>query len=168
MSWKDNCDSLCPIARALTVVGDRWTLLILRELSFGVHRFEEIQAQTEMSSHSLASRLKQMEEAEIVARRLYSTRPDRYEYFATDKGKDLDAVLLALRAWNLKWDHRSSKEEFAVKLVHKKSGELIDGNWQNPPGESFSFDHTDARMSDSYRAEREGKRKKFSAGKRRR
>ena len=96
MSWDEVCESVCPIARSLSVVGDRWTLLILRELSMGSRRFEEIQAQTGMSSFLLSTRLKRLEKDGVIERRLYNERPPRYEYHATAKGKDLDEVLLFL------------------------------------------------------------------------
>lgn len=102
MSWDCVSDTVCPIARALSVVGDRWTLLILRELIMGVRRFDELQAQTGMSSHLLSTRLKRMEQDGIVERRLYSKKPPRYEYLQTAKGKDLDPVILMLRSWGMK------------------------------------------------------------------
>src|SRR5271163_3427229 len=103
MSVPETCDSVCEVARALSVVGDRWTLLIMRELTLSMHKFEEIQAHTGMSSHLLSARLKRMEEEGLLKRMQYSTRPTRYEYHATPKGKELDAVTLALRAWALRW-----------------------------------------------------------------
>src|SRR5271155_504435 len=88
----ETCDSVCEIARALSVVGDRWTLLIMREVGFGMRKFEEIQAYTGISSHLLTTRLKRMEKQGLLQRRRYKTHPARYEYVATPKGKELDAV----------------------------------------------------------------------------
>ncbi len=161
MGWDDNFDSICPIARALCAVGDRWALLIMRELAMGVRRFEEIQAQTGMASNCLSSRLKQLEEDEIIERRRYSTRPDRYEYHATEKGKELDAVLLAFRTWALKWDSSCAGKEVAAELKYKKTGETIDQNWNIPAGEIFSFENTECSISPALQAERENKRRKF-------
>src|SRR5947209_15441482 len=111
MSWDDVAESLCPIARACSVVGDRWTLLILRELALGTRRFDDLQAQTGMSSHLLSTRLKRLEQDGVIERALYSERPPRYEYERTAKGKELDQVLLLLRAWGLKHGGYGPKQE---------------------------------------------------------
>ena len=96
MGWQDVGASLCPVARALAVVGDRWTVLIVRELFLGTRRFEDFQAQTGMSSHLLSTRLKRLESDGIVRRTPYSERPPRYEYRLTPKGLDLYPLLLSL------------------------------------------------------------------------
>ncbi len=79
--------TLCPVARAETVVGDRWTVLILRELFMRNHRFEEIQAQTGATPQMVAARLKALEADGLVERRPYSTRPPRHDYHLTEKGR---------------------------------------------------------------------------------
>lgn len=91
------------IAYALSIVGDKWTLLIMCELRHGVHHFEEIRLHTGMSSHLLRNRLRRMEAEGVIQRRLYHERPPRYSYEGTDKGKALDAVLQALRRWGMQW-----------------------------------------------------------------
>jgi DNA-binding HxlR family transcriptional regulator len=164
----EGCDSVCEIARALAVVGDRWTLLIMREVGFGMRKFEEIQAYTGMSSHLLSTRLKRMEKQGLLQRRRYSTQPARYEYIATPKGKELDAVSLALRAWTLRWGDYAPGAEPAFRMVHKKSGEVIDASWQIPrDGHPFTFDDVGGSMSVAFRAERAARRAAFQAGKRR-
>ncbi len=67
----------CGIADALSIVGDRWALLVLRELGFGVHRFNDIQANTGAPRDSLATRLRQLEEAGLITRQRYSEHPPR-------------------------------------------------------------------------------------------
>jgi DNA-binding HxlR family transcriptional regulator len=166
MSWGNVSESFCNIARSLSVVGDRWTLLIMREISLGVRRFEEIQAQTGMSSHLLATRLKRLEEDKIVERRVYNAKPLRHEYFATPKGKDLDAVMLALRNWDLRWGGSDGNGAAAVDLVDKKTGEPVDGLWHNQSGETFSFSNTTSVMSAAWKAEREANVAAFYAAKR--
>ena len=91
----------CPIARALKLVGDRWTLLILRDLALeGPQKFHELQASVEgIGPTSLSDRLKLMLENGIVERRFYSEHPPRAEYVITDKGKGLLPVLKALKVW---------------------------------------------------------------------
>ena len=89
----------CSIADALDVVGERWSLLVLRELGFGVHRFNDIQVNTGAPRETLALRLRKLEEANVIERRRYSDRPPRDEYVLTAVGKDLAPVLVALRQW---------------------------------------------------------------------
>ncbi len=90
---------MCSIADALEVVGERWSLLVLRELGFGVHRFQDIQVNTGAPRETLALRLRKLEEAGIIERRRYSDHPPRDEYLLTAAGRDLAPVLAALREW---------------------------------------------------------------------
>jgi DNA-binding HxlR family transcriptional regulator len=162
-----DCDSVCPIARALSVVGDRWTLLIMRELNMGMRRFDDLQAMTGMSSFLLSTRLKRLERDELIEKRRYSARPPRYEYHATPKGKDLDEVLLMLRAWSMKWQTAKLHEEPAVNLVYKRTKAVVDVNWRPPSGKPFSFDDTEGTIGRAFAAERDGRRKAFIAARRR-
>lgn len=120
MGWSKVGDTVCPIARALAVVGDRWTMLILRELFLGLKRFEEFQVQTGMSSHLLSTRLKRLESDGIVIRQLYSERPPRHEYRLTTKGLDLYPLLLSLKAWGEKWGSFEPKAEPALVITHRQ------------------------------------------------
>lgn len=90
---------MCSIADALGVVGERWTLLVLRELGFGVHRFNDIRTNTGAPRETLALRLRKLEEAGLVERRRYSEHPPRDEYLLTQAGKGIIPVLAALREW---------------------------------------------------------------------
>ncbi|WP_296001720.1 helix-turn-helix domain-containing protein [Rugamonas sp.] len=165
MSWDENCDSLCPVARSLLMVGDRWTMLILRELAMGMHRFDELQAQTGMSSHLLTLRLKRMQQDGVIERRQYLERPPRYEYHTTKMGKDLDPLLMMLRTWGRTWLRDLPEGEPAVKLVHKASGVELDDLWQIPGGgRDFTFDDCDATIGPAYAAERERRRVAFQNG----
>jgi DNA-binding HxlR family transcriptional regulator len=89
----------CSVARTLEVVGDRWALLVVREALLGDHRFDEIQRRTGAPRDILAARLKKLVGAGVLERRLYQERPPRYEYHLTDAGRDLHAVITALRQW---------------------------------------------------------------------
>jgi DNA-binding HxlR family transcriptional regulator len=89
----------CPIADALGVIGDRWSLLVIREIGFGVHRFNDIQRHTGMPRDRLAARLRALEQAGLITRRRYSEHPPRHEYLATAAGRALGPVLASLRAW---------------------------------------------------------------------
>src|SRR4051794_7038549 len=90
--------TLCPVARGASVVGDRWTVLVLRELFSENHRFEEIQAQTGATPQMVAARLKTLEAEGLIERRRYSARPLRHDYHLTPKGEAFYPVILALRA----------------------------------------------------------------------
>ena len=93
-------DPNCPVGLALDVVGERWTLLVLRELRFGAQRFQDfLDAIPGLSPAVLSARLKLLEEHGVVERRLYSDHPPRFEYVNTEKGRGLAPVLLALRQW---------------------------------------------------------------------
>lgn len=91
-------DTVCPIALAQRIVGDRWTGLVLRELFLKNHRFEDIQAQSLATPQMLTSRLKKLESDGMIERRPYNTRPLRYEYYLTDMGIAFYPVFFALRA----------------------------------------------------------------------
>jgi DNA-binding HxlR family transcriptional regulator len=91
----------CPIARALDVIGEKWSLLILRDLlRKGPLRFQEIEAGLPgVAPNTVSARLKTLETQGVVATRLYERHPPRYEYLLTEKGKSLRPVLKALSAW---------------------------------------------------------------------
>jgi DNA-binding HxlR family transcriptional regulator len=87
------------LAAALTVVGERWSLLALREMTYGVHRFDQIAAYTGATRDILARRLRTLEAAGVVERRQYTEHPPRYEYHLTPAGHDLYPVLQGLWDW---------------------------------------------------------------------
>ena len=91
----------CPIARSLAVVGDRWTILILRDLVVsGPRKFQDFERSLAgISPNTLSTRLKRLGEAGIVERRFYKPHPPRAEYVLTEKGNELRPVLKALFAW---------------------------------------------------------------------
>ena len=91
----------CPVARTLDVVGERWTLLVLRDLVLhGPRRFQDLQQSLAgVAPNTLSARLKDLERHGLIARRLYSEHPPRLEYHLTEKGRTLGPVLQALRDW---------------------------------------------------------------------
>ena len=89
----------CPIADALELVGDRWSLLVLREISFGVRRFNDIQRHTGAPRDRIVDRLRKLEETGVIARERYSEHPPRHEYVLTEAGAALAPVLTALGDW---------------------------------------------------------------------
>jgi DNA-binding HxlR family transcriptional regulator len=91
----------CPVARTLDIIGERWTILLLRDLFLqGPRRFQNFQESlASVAPNTLSARLKAMEEHGLIARRFYSDHPPRTEYHLTEKGKSLGPVLKALRDW---------------------------------------------------------------------
>jgi DNA-binding HxlR family transcriptional regulator len=89
----------CSIARALEIVGERWTLLIVRDCFLGLRRFEELQQSLGVARNVLTGRLNRLVEEGILERVRYSERPERFEYRLTPKGRDLQIALAGLRQW---------------------------------------------------------------------
>ncbi len=99
MKWNDLAEEACPVARAMSVVGDRWTLLILRDCLFGISRFDVIQARLGVTRHVLSDRLKKLETAGLLERVAYQERPPRYDYRPTQAAKDFVPVMVAMIDW---------------------------------------------------------------------
>lgn len=93
----------CSIARALEVVGERWTLLIVRDVLLGLRRFDELQQSLGIARNVLADRLNRLVEEGVLERVRYSERPERFEYRLTRKGRELDIALTGLRQWGDKY-----------------------------------------------------------------
>jgi DNA-binding HxlR family transcriptional regulator len=110
----------CSVAAALDIIGERWSLLAVREIGYGVHRFSQIAAYTGASRDMLADRLRKLEHAGIIERRPYSDHPPRYEYHLTQAGRELFPVMLALRQWGDKW----AVDSPAVTLRHSCGHQL--------------------------------------------
>ncbi|MEP1144907.1 MAG: helix-turn-helix domain-containing protein [Henriciella sp.] len=102
MKWTDLDDNWCPVARTLSLVGDRWTLLILRDCFLGMSRFDQFVTSTGATRHLISDRLKRLVEADILEKKAYSERPKRYEYVLTEKGHEFAPALLAFRDWGKK------------------------------------------------------------------
>src|SRR5262245_47592615 len=99
----------CPVAKSLEVVGDRWTLLLVRDLLRRARRFQDFQQSlTGIPPNILSDRLKLMEEHGLVTRQFYSEHPPRAEYALTDKGRELGVVVGALAAWGSR-DRKSTR-----------------------------------------------------------
>ena len=91
----------CPVARTLDIIGERWTILLLRDLLLqGPRRFQDFQESLGgLAPNTLSARLKALEARGLIASRLYSEHPPRLEYYLTEEGKSLGPVLKALREW---------------------------------------------------------------------
>jgi DNA-binding HxlR family transcriptional regulator len=106
----------CSIARALEVVGERWTLLIVRDVFLGLRRFDQMQESLGIARNVLTDRLNRLVEEGILERVRYSERPERFEYRLTAKGRELNIALTALRQWGDK--HLSEKPP---RLLRRKA-----------------------------------------------
>jgi DNA-binding HxlR family transcriptional regulator len=107
----------CPVARTLDIVGDRWTLLVLRDISLGHRRFNELlESCAGISTNLLADRLKRLEERGMVERFFYSDHPPRAEYRLTGKGRDFGQVLRAMYRWGTTHEPRETDGQLAQTL----------------------------------------------------
>src|SRR5437588_11784769 len=123
MLRSDYANQNCSIARALEVVGERWSILVLREAFLGTHRFDETQRHLGVARNVLQARLERLVQAEILKKVRYQDRPPRYEYRLTAKGVDLWPVVVALLKWG---DRYEAPHGPPVVLVHKECGGELD------------------------------------------
>jgi DNA-binding HxlR family transcriptional regulator len=127
----------CSIAGVLDAVGDRWAVLILRDLSLGLSKYEELRRSTGITHATLSDRLRHLEENELIERRRYQTGPDRYEYLLSRKGGDIVLVIQALAQVGDKWAvtgdagpplkfvNKNSGRPVKLALVDDKSGDVV-------------------------------------------
>jgi len=108
----------CAIARTLAFLGERWTMLVMREIGLGRRRFDEIQEVLGVASNVLSARLATLVDEGIVERRPYSSHPGRFEYHLTDKGRELLPVLRAM----MRWGNRHKVKQPPVVLIHTDCG----------------------------------------------
>jgi len=115
----------CSVARSLEVIGEWWTLLILRDAFFGVSRFEAFQERLGIARNVLATRLDTLVDHGVLERRCYDEARARFDYVLTDKGKALWPVLTTLRDWGDEWIVGKGHEP--VQMLHKSCGETTHG-----------------------------------------
>jgi len=113
----------CSIAKTLDVVGEWWTLLIVRDALRGTRRFDDFQASLGLARSVLTARLRKLTEAGILDRQQYSQHPPRYEYRLTDKGRALFPVIVALMQWGDDWEQEPAGPP--TVLVHDTCGQVI-------------------------------------------
>jgi DNA-binding HxlR family transcriptional regulator len=111
---------ICSIAKALEVIGERWSLLIVRDVMNGRRRFDELQKGLGIARNVLSARLQRLVEEDILERRPYQTSPERHEYFLTEKGLDLWPSLVALLGWGDR--HSPEPNGPPMLIVHKECG----------------------------------------------
>jgi DNA-binding HxlR family transcriptional regulator len=136
-------DQFCSIARTLELVGDRWTLLIVRDLVLGLSRFDQLLASLGVASNVLTDRLNRLVDEGIAERVRYRERPERFEYRLTTKGRELGLVLLALLQWGDKHvsdkppriaRRRSDRSPVSVALVAGDGSPVAPGDLELVPG----------------------------------
>ena len=123
MLKRDYANQYCPVASTLEVVGERWTLLILRDIFLGIRRFEELQRDLGVARNVLQARLERLVEEGILVKRPYQDRPPRSEYRLTEKGADLWPVLVSLLQWG---DKYGLDGERPMILQHRGCGGELD------------------------------------------
>jgi len=136
MKWDDIQQMPCSVARALSIVGDRWTLLILRDSFLGTKRFDKFQKQIGLSRHRLTDRLNKLVEYEILRKVPYQEKPLRHEYRLTRKGVEFYPVLMTLAKWGDNWmaggdgapieyTHTACNHNMTVNICCSECGEVI-------------------------------------------
>ena len=109
----------CSIAAALTFLGEKWSLLVIRELALGVHRFDQIARNTGAPRDILTSRLRHLEAAGVIEKRQYQERPQRFGYHLTATGGELRPILLSIAQWGDRW----ASPPTITRWVHTCGGE---------------------------------------------
>lgn len=123
MKWDDLETEACPVARGLSVIGDRWTMLVLRDCFLGIRRFEQMQDRLGITRHVLADRLRKLETTGVLRRDQYQDRPPRFEYRLTDKGKALYPVLVSLITWAE--ENVPAPQQSSITLLSRDTGKPI-------------------------------------------
>lgn len=124
MRWKQINTMTCSIARTLSAIGDRWTMLIVRDVFLGIRRFDAIQRDLRITPHRLSDRLRKLVREGILCRVAYEKRPPRFEYRLTEKGVDLYPSLVAMVGWGDRW--MAGAEGVPLELVHRPCGHSIE------------------------------------------
>ena len=118
MKWSELAAQDCSMARSVAVIGDRWTLMLLRDLFLGVRRFEDFERRLEISRSIIAERLKLLVDEGVLRREAYQDHPVRHEYRLTDKGLALHPVVMAI----VHWGDAHYAGEAGPPLIHRHKG----------------------------------------------
>ena len=121
MRWDDIDKQVCSVARALSVVGERWTMLIVRDAFLGTRRFDQFQRNLGVTRHRLSERLGKLVDHGVLVKVPYQERPVRYEYRLTRKGLGLYPVLMSLSRWGDEW--MDAGEGAPIVYIHQRCGQ---------------------------------------------
>jgi len=157
MARADLARQICTIARAVSLVGDEWTFMILREMFLGHRRFDEFLRHTGASAALLSQRLKKLEAEGVIRKEAYSERPVRYEYRLTAMGRELWPAVIALKQWGDKW---LGDGPAPVEIVHKTCGHVTEPQMTcSHCGEPMAAHDAEPRLSEPFQTERHATRK---------
>jgi len=157
MSRTDLASQNCTLARTIELIGDAWTLMVLRELFLGERRFDALLRQTGASPHILSQRLKRLENEGVLRRETYTTHPPRHDYRLTPKGRDLWPVIVTMKQWGDSWLEAG---DTPVAIIHKDCGRTVIPHVTCPDcGEPMTARDAVPRLSPEFTAERAAARK---------
>lgn len=157
MSRADLSLQRCTIARAVALIGDVWTIIILREMFLGTRRFDDFQRQTGISPHLLSQRLKKLETEAVIRREAYSKRPLRHEYRLTEMGRAVWPVIISLKQWGDDW---VGDGPAPVDIQHKGCGQITRPQMTcTSCGAPMTAHDATACLSEPYNTERQAARK---------
>jgi len=127
MKWHDIDQQACSVARALSVLGERWTLLIIRDAFRGTRRFDDFQRSLGVTRHRLSERLGKLVDEGVLTRVAYMERPTRYDYRLTRKGLALYPVLMTLSQWGDDWmdDGNGPPQRYRHSLCGKQTRAVL-------------------------------------------
>lgn len=162
MSWQQIGEMPCSVARSLSILGDRWTLLVIRNVFLRVRRFADMQAQLGMPKHVLSVRLRRLVDEGVLEKRKYQDAPARFEYRLTEKGIDLYPVIQMLVVWGDKWmdggdgaplvyRHKACGQHFTPVVTCSACGERVAARDVTPEIGPGLVAHT-ARQGDPHAA----------------
>ena len=123
MRWDELDKQPCSVARTLAVIGDRWTLMILRDCFLGVRRFDIFEQRLGITRHVLSNRLRKLVEYDVLTKTPYQQQPLREEYRLTERGLDLHSIVLALVSWGDK--HMADKRGAPLLHRHNKCSQIM-------------------------------------------
>ncbi len=121
MRWENTNEQTCSITRSMSIFGDRWTLLVIRQVFMRIRRFSEIQKSLGITKHRLADRLNRLVEDGVLFKEAYSTSGQRFEYKLTKKGLDLYPIIVAIAGWGDKW--LADEDGAPMVYLHKACGQ---------------------------------------------
>lgn len=135
MRWNEAADQYCSIARTLGILGDRWTLLIVREAFSGVRRFDDFRKHLDVARNVLTDRLQRLVDAGVLMQQPYQDNPPRNEYRLTEAGRDLQPVLIGLMQWGDRWLADAKGPPLQLEHIgcgHVTTAQLVCGHCKEP------------------------------------
>jgi len=130
MRWSDIGEDICSVSRALSIVGDRWSLLIIRSAFLGTRRFSDFQSEIGVTRPRLSDRLSKLVQGGVFEKVEYQNNPVRYEYRLTEQGVDLYPVIMSLVKWGDKW--LAGEAGKPLEYIHQKCGNKVMPNLTCP------------------------------------